>query len=144
VKYLRSTSGPSVDAEWGAYEKYLQTIKDRIPPSLADFAQVNSHDARIIQILRPKKHCVSITLTGFAYEELKSLTFTVDEVVKEFAPDKLIGQALWRHEVTLSDSDSFEIRAKAEMNELFICGKSFTMKTEPFAGPNRSPAAGSR
>jgi len=43
MKHLRSTCGPSVETEWRIYNDYLQSIKDRIPPALADFAGVNSH-----------------------------------------------------------------------------------------------------
>jgi len=131
MKHLHSTLGPSVELEWRAYQEYLQSRKGRIPPALAEFANVNSHDARIVRIVRPKRHVLAVTLSGFAYEELKSLTFTVGEVVREFAPDALIGQALWGHEISLEDGDAFEIRAKAESNELFVCGKSFSMATEP-------------
>src|SRR5215831_13866818 len=118
MKHLHATCGPDVDLDWRAYQEYLQSLKDRIPSALAEFANVNSHDARIVRILRPKKHVLAVTLSGFAYEELKSLTFAVGEVVREFAPDALVGQALWGHEVSLGDGDAFEIRAKAESNEL--------------------------
>jgi hypothetical protein len=74
---------------------------------------------------------VSITLSGFVYEELKSLTFTVGEVICDFAPEKLVGQALWGHEISMLDGDVFEIRAKIETNELFVSGKLFQVITEP-------------
>src|SRR5262249_50619918 len=131
MKHLRSTCGPSVELDWRAYQEYLESLKARIPPALAEFANVNSHYARIVKIARPKKHALAVTLSGFAYEELKSLTFAVGAVVREFAPDAFIGQALWGHEISLEDGDSLEIRAKAESNELFVCGKSFSMTTEP-------------
>ena len=131
MKHLHSTVGPSVEAEWRVYQDYLQSLKGRIPPALADFALINSHDARIVRILRSRKCSVSITLSGLAYEGLKSLTFAVGEVIRDFAPEKLVGQVLWGHEISMLDPDVFEIRAKAQTSELFVCGKLFELTTEP-------------
>jgi hypothetical protein len=131
MKHLHSTVGPSVETEWRVYQDYLESVKGKIPPALADFALINSHDARILNILHPSKRTLSITLSGFAYEELKSLTFTVGEVIRDFAPDKLVGQALWGHEISMLDGDVFEIRAKVETSELFVHGKLFEITTEP-------------
>lgn len=131
MKHLHSTVGPSVGAEWRLYQRYLQSLKGRIPPALADFAAINSHDARIVSILRPRKKSLSMTLSGFAYEELKSLSFTVREVTRDFAPETLVGQRLWGHEITMLDGGAFEIRAKLESGELFVCGELFEIITEP-------------
>ena len=131
MKHLHSTVGPSVETEWRVYQDYLQSLEGRIPPALADFALINSHDARIVSILRPRKRSVSVTLSGFTYEELKSVTFAVGEVIRDFASEKLVGQALWGHEISILDGDVFEIRAKVETSELFVCGKLFEITTEP-------------
>jgi len=131
MTHLRATNGPAVESEWAEYQKYLQNIKDRIPESLFRFSQLNLHDSQIVKITTPRKNSLSIVLSKPAYEEIDSITVTVEEVAKAFAPEKFVNQWLWGHEVALSDLALFEIRAKLQIGELFICANSFTMKIEP-------------
>ena len=136
MKHLRSTNGPTVDSEWAEYRKYLQSIKDSIPDALFRFAQLNLHDSQVLRITTPRKNSLSIVLSKPAYEDIDSITITVERVAKAFAPEKFVNQWLWGHEVALSDLALFEIRAKLLTGELFICANSFTMEIEPIAPAN--------
>ena len=133
MKHLRATNGPNVDSEWIEYRKYLQSIKDSIPDSLFRFAQLKLHDSQVLKITTPRKNSLSIVLSKPAYEEIDSITITAERVAKAFAPEKFVNQWLWGHEVVLSDLALFEIRAKLQTGELFICANSFTMEIEPIA-----------
>lgn len=144
MRFLHATNGPAVDLEWAEYQKYLDSIKSRLPDSLFSFAHLNLHDSRIVSITTPRKGSVSMALSEPAYERIESVAFTVQNIQRAFAPERFVGKCLWGHEVTLSDSALFEIRARLETNELFICGNSFSMTIERINSLNTPPRTGSR
>lgn len=111
-----------------AYVQHLKAIKPKLPEAAWKLACFSFHDARVVEVQRPSKQLLSITLDGvWGYDfinkqPLKERYVTLEflGVKKAWVPDTIPGDIWLYEEINLSDVARFDYQVLLAKDEIRI------------------------